>query len=419
MYFSLRKISNYFFSIAFLSALISVDIVKSEEFNQKYEVTKEFNTNYLNSKKELQDYIIDKGDNLFIDFYPAKELSDFYSVNEEGEIYLPRLLETNVKGLTISELENFLEQKYSEFLISPKIKVNIAIFRSINITIAGEVRYPGIYKFPTYKSSSIRNFLKEINFDKNLSAKSNIQLPIEPPMDSTDRTGNNQLIIEKRDKNNSFSNYLERNKEGYITTVSDVIKLAGGITSSSDLKKIQIIRDIPVGKGGGKKSAIINLETLLDNSGNSNDIRLFDGDSIYIPSLTNPDNAQVPKSILSGLSPRFVKVNIFGRVSTTGEFMLPLEGTLSDAMDITGPIKPLSGKIVLIRYNNDGTISKKKIAYSAKAPRGTKRNPFIKEGDLITVTNSVFGKTTDVLKEVTAPFIGIYTTKELIEDFGE
>ena len=419
MYFSLRKISNYFFSIAFLSALIPVDIVKSEEFNQKYEVTKELNTNYLNSKKELQDYIIDKGDNLFIDFYPAKELSDFYSVNEEGEIYLPRLLETNVKGLTISELENFLEQKYSEFLISPKIKVNIAIFRSINITIAGEVRYPGIYKFPTYKSSSIRNFLKEINFDKNLSAKSNIQLPIEPPMDSTDRTGNNQLIIEKRDKNNSFSNYLERNKEGYITTVSDVIKLAGGITSSSDLKKIQIIRDIPVGKGGGKKSALINLETLLDNSGNSNDIRLFDGDSIYIPSLTNPDNAQVPKSILSGLSPRFVKVNIFGRVSTTGEFMLPLEGTLSDAMDITGPIKPLSGKIVLIRYNNDGTISKKKIAYSAKAPRGSKRNPFIKEGDLITVTNSVFGKTTDVLKEVTAPFIGIYTTKELIEDFGE
>ena len=99
--------------------------------------------------------------------------------------------------------------------------------------------------------------------------------------------------------------------------------------------------------------------------------------------------------------------------------MLPLEGTLSDAMDITGPIKPLSGKIVLIRYNNDGTISKKKIAYSANAPRGSKRNPFLKEGDLINVTNSIIGRTTDVLSEVTKPFIGIYTTKELIEDFSE
>ena len=99
--------------------------------------------------------------------------------------------------------------------------------------------------------------------------------------------------------------------------------------------------------------------------------------------------------------------------------MLPLEGTLSDAMDITGPIKPLSGKVILIRYNRDGTVSKRKIAYSANAPRGSKRNPFIKEGDLITVTNSIFGKTTGVIKEVTAPFIGIYTTRELIKDFQE
>ena len=99
--------------------------------------------------------------------------------------------------------------------------------------------------------------------------------------------------------------------------------------------------------------------------------------------------------------------------------MLPLEGTLSDALDITGPIKPLSGKVILIRYNRDGTISKKKISYSSNAPRGSRRNPFIKEGDLITVTQSVLGKTTAVLGEVTAPFLGIYTIKELYEDFNE
>ena len=96
-----------------------------------------------------------------------------------------------------------------------------------------------------------------------------------------------------------------------------------------------------------------------------------------------------------------------------------MESTLSDAIDITGPIKPLSGKVILIRYDSDGSISKQKIAYSANAPRGSRRNPFVKEGDLITVTNSVFGKTTGVLKEFTAPFIGIYSTKELIEDFSK
>ena len=73
----------------------------------------------------------------------------------------------------------------------------------------------------------------------------------------------------------------------------------------------------------------------------------------------------------------------------------------------------------MIRYNRDGTISKKKISYSSKAPRGSRRNPYIKEGDLITVTQSILGKTTDVLGELTAPFLGVYTIKELYEDFSE
>jgi polysaccharide export outer membrane protein len=408
-----------------LCPLSTVGLVKSENLNQTNLVNTQINSNYLNSKKELQDYIIDTGDNLFIEFFPAQELSDFYSVNEEGEIYLPRLRETNVRGLTTSELEKFLEQKYVEYLISPKINVKIAIFRSINITVAGEVRYPGLYKFLPFKGSSIQNFLKDFNANtiyKNDDVVEDYDLVLpEVQISNEISSTQNQLLIEERklDRNNPFINYLEKVKEGNITKISDVIRKAGGITSSSDLKKIQIIRNIPVGKGGGKKSALVNLDTLLDGVDNPNDIRLFDGDHIFIPALTNSNKAQVPKSVLSGLSPRFIKVNVFGRVNTPGEFMLPLQGTLSDALDITGPIKPLSGKVVLIRYNNDGTISKKKIAYSASAPRGSRRNPFIKEGDLITVTSSVFSKTADAIQVITAPLQGIYFTKELIEDLQE
>lgn len=438
LFFLFKRFSNFIFLVSLLCPLLVVELVKSENLKQASLVNTQINSNYLNSKKELQDYIIDKGDNLFIEFLSVEEFSDFYPVNEEGEVYLPRLRETNVSGLTTSELENFLEQKYDEYLISPKINVKIAIFRSINITVAGEVRYPGIYKFKPYQSSSTQNFIKVFKTNiNNVKTPDNNLNNVETPDNSLYKvdvpklpkvpifneisSNQNQLLIEegKKDNNNPFINYLEKVKEGNITKISDVIRKAGGITSSSDLKRIQIIRNIPVGKGGGKKSAIVNLDKLLDDADNPNDIRLFDGDRIYIPSLTTPKKAQVPKSVLSGLSPRFVTVNVFGRVNTPGEFMLPLEGTLSDALDITGPVKPLSGKVVLIRYNNDGTISKKKISYSANSPRGSRRNPFIKEGDLITVTSSVFSKTADVIKEITAPFQGIYFTKELIEDFQE
>ena len=76
-------------------------------------------------------------------------------------------------------------------------------------------------------------------------------------------------------------------------------------------------------------------------------------------------------------------------------------------------------RIVLIRYEKDGTVLKKNISYSARAKRGSKRNPYLIEDDLISVKNSIFGKTTGVLKEVTAPFAGIYSTKELIEGFSD
>ena len=122
---------------------------------------------------------------------------------------------------------------------------------------------------------------------------------------------------------------------------------------------------------------------------------------------------------MDDLTPKFISVNLFGRVDSPGVVKLPLEAVLSDAIDISGPIKPLSGKIVIIRYGADGTVIKKKISYSASAKRGSKRNPFLKGDDLISVKNSVLGKTTGIIGEFTAPFVGIYSTKEIIEGFSE
>ena len=73
----------------------------------------------------------------------------------------------------------------------------------------------------------------------------------------------------------------------------------------------------------------------------------------------------------------------------------------------------------MIRYNKDGTILNKNISYSARAKKGSKRNPFVKQGDLISVKNSLLGKTTGIISEFTAPFIGIYSTKEIIESFND
>ena len=69
--------------------------------------------------------------------------------------------------------------------------------------------------------------------------------------------------------------------------------------------------------------------------------------------------------------------------------------------------------------NNDGTILRKVIQYNSKALVGSPKNPYLLDGDLITVKNSILGITSSTLSAITQPFIGIYTTKKLVEDFNK
>ena len=296
-----------------------------------------------------------------------------------------------------------MEKRYDKFLIDPEIKVKIAVFKDVRVLVNGEIRNPGFYKFPAY--DSVLNNGKRNNSKIDFSIGNN----------------NNQLEIGQNSQlhNQSSGNLMVKRSSENLTTISDVIRKAGGITSATDLSRIEIIRDVPLGKGGGKKRAIIDFNPYIKQSDSSNDISIFDGDSFFFPELSKKDASQISESILAGISPKYIAVNIFGRVETPGLVKLPLEAVLSDAIDLTGPLKPLSGKIILIRYSNDGKVLKKNISYSAAAKRGSKRNPYLKEDDLITVKNSFFGKTTGVLKEVTAPFVGIYSTKQLIEGFSD
>jgi len=469
-------------------------LIEFENFPRGLNSLKKYNQNgfdpsdvsYLEPKTNLKKYILGNGDSLFISFLKTPELnrevtinkqgeiflprieniyvkglttfqlskllriryeeflkepeleisiskfkfinSGIYNVDVEGEIFLPKIKETYVRGLTPYELEQLLQKKYSEFNITAKTTVKIATFKRLRILVGGEIRSPGIYNFPAINNLEFRNIINDIDgegkkktfFDTNTNEDRSLELSKDFNIDYQDNFLKKQNL-EPTLQNNlaNKANFKIKNPSENFTTVSNAIRRAGGITSKSDLSRIEIIRDVPIGKGGGKKRAVIDFTSFLNESNPNNDIRLFDGDRIFLPKLISPSSDNLPKSILSGLSPRFITVDIFGRVENPGNIKLPLESTLSDAIDLTGPIRPLSGKIVLIRYNNDGTVLKKNISYSSRAKRGSKRNPFIKEGDLISVKNSLLGKSTGIIKEFTSPFIGIYSTKEIIESFND
>ena len=117
-------------------------------------------TSYLKSGNKLDDYILDTGDNLSIEFIKTPEFSGKFKIDEQGEIYLPRLKNSYIRGLTIKELQKLLELKYNDYLIKPEIYIRLINYKPIRISINGEVRKPGRYKFSPFdntKSSSVIN----------------------------------------------------------------------------------------------------------------------------------------------------------------------------------------------------------------------------------------------------------------------
>ena len=379
-------------------------------------------TSYLESKDELEDYILGTGDKLKIKFIDIPELSGLFTIDPQGEIYFERIKYTYVRGLTISELTKLLEERYKEFLLNPEIEISIKTFKPIKVNVIGEVRSPGVIKLPSFASQYVDRVetvvlplgmdtsnLGSIGNNKNGSAQLG---PLE--LSTTKRKFNKEKEMDYYD----FNNLYKKDNE-YITTLSNVIQRAGGLTSFSDISKVTITRNVPIGKGGGQKRAIIDFRSYIRKADTQYDVRLFDGDEIFIPRLSEQDVAIIPKSILSGLSPRFINVSIGGQIENPGTVKIPVEGTLSDVMNLSGPRKPLSGKIYLIRYNKDGTLLREHITYSANASPGSRKNPYLLDGDLITIKNSILGRTAGTLKTVTEPFIGIYTTKETFKSLTE
>ena len=75
----------------------------------------------------------------------------------------------------------------------------------------------------------------------------------------------------------------------------------------------------------------------------------------------------------------------------------------------------MSGKIIFRRINNDGSVESRNFRYSKNSKDGSYKNPRLKTGDLIIVDKSLLNVSNSIISELTAPFIGIYSTIKLFD----
>lgn len=66
-------------------------------------------------------------------------------VSQQGLITLALLGDIPAAGLTVSELERTLEQRYARYLRSPEVGVAVKEYRSQRVSVIGAVRNPGVF----------------------------------------------------------------------------------------------------------------------------------------------------------------------------------------------------------------------------------------------------------------------------------
>ena len=347
------------------------------------------------SRVTFDAYILGPGDGLEIELLDLPELSGRFTIGPDGTIYLPRLRALYVEGLTIEELRLFLTDQFRPYVRDPEVYIRPVRYRPIRVYVGGEVKRPGYYTI-----SGVQGFEEE------LSETRSAQL-LEPGSIST--AGG--LL-----QNQSTSISGGSSSTTLFPTVFDAIRAAQGITPFTDLSKVQVTRRQAASAGGGRIRTNLDFLSLITTGDESQNIRLFDGDVVSVAKSPEVLREQLLKAGQTNLTPQFMQVYVSGRVRTPGAVTLPQGSSLVQAIDLAGGTKLLHGKVEFIRFTREGEIDRRIFGFKSDAPANDYRNPVLMAGDVVRLRESIASAGIEVLNEITAPAVGLYSVYSIYRD---
>lgn len=346
----------------------------------------------------IQDaYILGPGDSVVVELFDIPEYSGVFTIGPDGTIYLPRLRSLFVEGFTVEELRYFLTKQFNTYVHNPQVFVSPAAYRPIRVYIGGEVARPGYYYLSGPQSvMGLEEGITDLTTGE-FEFKGNSYNPVN-------KAG---LLI----KGVQVSEPLR------LPTVFDALRNAGGVTPFSNLSEVTVTRKRSLSSGGGKIRTQLNFLELITDGNETQNIRLFDGDTIVVARSEVELREQIIKAGQTNLSPDFLQVYVTGRVRDPGSKVLPQGASLDQALAAAGGQKLLRGQVEFIRFNRDGSTDKRKFFVGGTNPAGSYKNPILISGDVVRVNESPLSATLSVLDEITGPAVGIYSVYGLLRDF--
>ncbi|MBI4436017.1 MAG: polysaccharide biosynthesis/export family protein [Candidatus Omnitrophica bacterium] len=130
--------------------------------------------------QRVQEYTVNFGDILDVSVWQWPDLKDpeIY-VRPDGKISFPLVGDVEAVGRTLTEIDNDLTQRLTDYIKSPEVSVSIKRFGGKKIIVLGEVRGPGVYA-PTGRSTLLEVVALAGGFGPNAVSSSVIVVRGDP-----------------------------------------------------------------------------------------------------------------------------------------------------------------------------------------------------------------------------------------------
>lgn len=192
-----------------------------------------------------------------------------------------------------------------------------------------------------------------------------------------------------------------------LPTITRALKIAGGITTEADIRRVQVRRRV---RGGNEQTIMVNLWDLLQKGDTTQDILLQEGDSVIIPSAATVDVAEVSQLATSSFSPNAISINVVGEVIRPGALLVRPTTSLHQALLTAGSFNQLRAnkdKVELLRLNPNGTVSRRTIEVDFAQGLNPNNNPILRNNDVILVARSGYTRAADNINSFLQPIAGV------------
>ncbi len=241
-------------------------------------------------------YLLGPDDTLLVQLYGKQSSSEQLTIGRDGQVQLDNVGPVTIAGLTFTEAAALIKARVEEANIGVQASVSMGQLRSINVFIAGEAKYPGMYAVSAMTTVTQALFvaggisdigsLRDIRIQRSGSQIGRFDL--YDLLLKGDNSGDSQLrhgdvvfvaplqaVVEIGGEVNRPAIYEVKAGE----TVQDLLRMAGGAKPNAHIKDVVMER---VNRQGVKQ-----LNNLDLTSGASLTSPLQNGDMLQLAAISN------------------------------------------------------------------------------------------------------------------------------------